>query len=158
MRKQKIYLETTLFNYYFDADRDAHADTVRLFRQIAEGKYEAYTSTYVTEELEIAPEPKRSQMLALIPEYGIRLLGPSEEARRLAEIYVAEGIIPQTHFEDSLHIAAATVNDLNMIVSLNFRHIVKQKTILATGKINILNGYHAIELNTPMEVIDHENA
>ena len=28
MRTQKIYLETTLFNYYFDKDRDAHADTV----------------------------------------------------------------------------------------------------------------------------------
>ena len=29
MKKLRIYLETTLFNYYFDEDRDAHADTVR---------------------------------------------------------------------------------------------------------------------------------
>ena len=44
LRKQKIYMETTLFNYYFDRDRDAHADTVKLFEEIAEGKYEAFTS------------------------------------------------------------------------------------------------------------------
>jgi len=47
MRKQKVYLETTLFNYYFDEDRDAHADTVRLFEDIAAEKYEAYTSAYI---------------------------------------------------------------------------------------------------------------
>jgi hypothetical protein len=29
LRTQRIYLETTMFNYYFDSDRDAHADTVR---------------------------------------------------------------------------------------------------------------------------------
>ena len=45
MRKQKIYLETTLFNFYFDTDREAHADTVKLFKEIAAGKYEAFTST-----------------------------------------------------------------------------------------------------------------
>ena len=28
MRKLKIYLETTLFNFYFDKDREAHAETV----------------------------------------------------------------------------------------------------------------------------------
>ena len=27
----KLYLETTMFNYYFDTERDGHADTVRLF-------------------------------------------------------------------------------------------------------------------------------
>ena len=36
--KSKIYLETTLFNYYFDTDRDAHADTVTLFQEDRRGK------------------------------------------------------------------------------------------------------------------------
>ena len=51
MRKEKIYLETTIFNYYFDNDRDAHADTVKLFQEIDKEKYEAYTSAYVVREL-----------------------------------------------------------------------------------------------------------
>jgi hypothetical protein len=46
MRTPKIYLETTIFNFYIDADRDAHADTVLLFEEIAAGKYEAFTSVY----------------------------------------------------------------------------------------------------------------
>ena len=52
MRTPKIYLETTLFNFYFDTDRDAHAATVKLFEEIAAGKYEPFTSRYVVDELE----------------------------------------------------------------------------------------------------------
>ena len=49
-------METTLFNFYFNEDRDAHTDTVRLFEDIAEGKYLAFTSFYVIDELEKAQE------------------------------------------------------------------------------------------------------
>ena len=157
MRTQKVYLETTLFNFYFDEDRDAHADTVKLFEEIADGKYDAYTSTYVTDELENAPEKKRDKMMGLITEYNIAVLAPADEAVKMADIYVAEGIIPQKYRTDGLHIAIATVNDLDIIVSMNFKHIVKRKTILATGKINNLNGYRAIEIYSPMEVVDDEN-
>ena len=142
-----------MFNYYFDKDRDAHADTVKLFKEIAAGKYEAFTSTYVTDELEKAPNPKRDKMIALITEYGITVLAPTEGAARMADIYVAEGVIPRKYRTDALHIATVTVNALDMIISLNFSHIVKRKTILATGKINVLNGYHAIEIYSPMEVV-----
>lgn len=157
MRKPKIYLETTIFNYYFDADRDAHADTVKLFKEIKSGKYEAYTSIYVTNELIEAEEPKRSNMLALITEYNITVLPASEEARNLADIYVSEGIIPQKYRTDGVHIAVTTVNDLDMIVSMNFQHIVKRKTIVATEKTNKLYSYRAIEIYSPMEVVDNEN-
>jgi hypothetical protein len=58
---------------------------------------------------------------------------------------------------DGLHIAIAAVNDLDMIASMNFQHIVKRKTKLLTGNINALNGYRAVEIVTPMEVIENEN-
>ena len=156
MRIPKIYLETTLFNFYIDEDRDAHEDTVKLFKEVASGKYEAFTSTYVTDELENAPEIKRNKMLRLITEYNIAVLAPSDEAVQIANIYIEEGIIPKKFRTDGLHIAIATVNELDMIVSMNFKHIVKRKTILATEKINKLNGYRAIEIYSPMEVVENE--
>ena len=158
MRVPKIYLETTVFNFYFDDDRGfAHTDTVKLFKEIAAGKYEAFTSTYVTDELENASEIKRNKMLELLTEYDITVLAPNNEAVQMADIYVEEGIIPQKYRTDGLHIAIATVNDLDMIISMNFQHIVKRKTKLATGNINILNGYRAIEIYSPMEVVEDEN-
>lgn len=56
MRIPKIYLETTMFNFFFEEDRDiAHESTVALFQEIAVGKYTAFTSAYVLDELEKAP-------------------------------------------------------------------------------------------------------
>ena len=93
MNTQNIYIETTLFNYYFDINRDAHKDTMKLFKEILTGKYNAFTSTYVTDELEKAPEVKREKMLKLIPEYNIAVLAPRDEAVTLAEIYVSESVM-----------------------------------------------------------------
>ena len=158
MRKQKIYLETTLFNYYFDEDRGfAHAGTIALFKEITAGKYEGFTSRYVIGELTNAPEHKCEKMLNLILEYDIPILEPTDEAVRLADIYITEKIIPQKYRTDGLHIAIAAVNDLDMIISMNFEHIVKRKTKIGTGNINALNGYRAVEIYSPMEVIEDEN-
>ena len=44
------------------------------------------------------------------------------------------------------------------IIRSNFQHIVKRKTKLATASINVLNGYRAVEIYNPMEVIENENA
>ena len=157
MKKQKIYLETTLFNYYFDVDRENHPDAVMLFEDIAAGKYEAFTSLYVVDELEKAPSEKSDKMIALIKQYGISALALNDEAEQLANAYVEQGIIPMKYRIDGVHIAVAAVNDLDMIVSMNFQHIVKRKTKIGTGSINALNGYRAVEICTPMEVNDHEN-
>ena len=159
MRTPKIYLETTLFNFYVDEDRGfAHADTVALFDEIAAGSFAAYTSVVVVEELAKAPPEKYEKMAKLLQQHNISILELNNEADRLADVYVAEGVIPLKYRNDGLHIAIATVNDLEMIISMNFQHIVKRKTILATGKINHLNGYRAIEIYSPMEVVGNENA
>ena len=156
MRKPKIYLETTVFNHYFDTDREAHAATVALFKEIRAGKYEAYTSVYVVDELQDAKEPKRSNMLGLIGKYGVTVLDEKEEAERLADIYVSDGIIPIKYHYDGLHIAIATANDLEYIFSLNFKHINKVKTKTMTSNINIREGYRPITIASPLEVMEDD--
>jgi hypothetical protein len=93
MRKQKIYLETTLFNFYVDEDRGfAHESTIVLFNEIAEGKYEAFTSRFVISELNNAPKAKREKMLNLILEYDIPILETNDEVVRIADLYINEKI------------------------------------------------------------------
>ena len=158
MRKPKIYLETTMFNYYFDTERDGHADTVKLFKEVQSGKYEAYTSTYVTDELEETKDyNKRSRMLALIGEYSITVIPGNDEARRLSEVYRSAGIIPSAKSYDSLHIAIATINDLDYIFSFNFQHINRIKTKTMTNALNLSEGYKPITIATPGEVVEHDD-
>ena len=147
-----------MFNYYFDTDREAHADTVKLFEEIRTGKYIAYTSTYAIEELKKAPAEKFRKMGNLIDEYSITVIDASEEADKLGLLYQERGILPARSTVDAQHIAVATINDMDMIISLNFEHIVRKKTLEMTGYINTELGYRPIKIHSPMEVVERENA
>ena len=157
MRIPRIYLETTMFNYYFDTEREAHADTVKLFEEIKAGKYQAFTSIYAVREIMRAPEERAQKMTGLIKSYGIVVLDNSDEADNLATLYQLKGIIPPGSTIDAQHIAVATVNDLDIIISLNFKHIVRRKTITMTGYVNTELGYKPVEIHSPMEVVEREN-
>ena len=95
-------------------------------------------------------------MFSLIAEYSVKILFSSGEAERLADIYVAEKIIPAKYATDALHIAIATVNKLDFIVSYNFQHIVKIKTIALTGIVNLREGYNQIGIFSPTEAIKND--
>ena len=95
-------------------------------------------------------------MLALIKQYDIAILEATDETDSLAERYVLEGALPKGSLVDASHIASASVYSLNMIVSLNFGHIVRDRTIEMTGAINALLGYPVVKIKSPMEVIDSE--
>ena len=154
MFRFKIYIETTLFNYFFDENRPGHDDVIELFKAIKAGDFAAYTSTYVTDELRRAPEPKRTNMLNLIDEYGIIVLESNPQAEELARKYINSGIIPASHFYDSVHIAISAINGLYAILSYNFHHINRDKTRTLTAGINEAEGYEAIKISTAKEVMD----
>jgi len=158
MRIPSIYLETTIFNFPFANDAPQYqADTLNLFAEIKAGKFRPFTSEYVTRELDSTKDTvKLEQMKAFIANYDITVVPVSENIERLAGVYVSAGIIPGKYIADALHIAAATVAGLDYIVSLNFRHIVKHKTIFETEVINTREGFKRVFIHTPAEVIDHE--
>ncbi len=157
-RKPKVYIETSVFNFVFADDAlDRREDVIALFREIEQGRYSAFTSEYAIAELQKAPEPKRGDMLGLIKKYAIAYLPASEEIQNLAAMYIAEGIIPRKYVTDALHIASATVNDMDLIVSYNFKHIVKLKTITLTEVVNLREGYRKIGIFSPTEVIEDDD-
>ena len=158
MKIPSIYLETTIFNFPFADDAPQYrADSLRLFAEIKAGKFKPYTSEYVTQELENTRDTEKlKRMKTLIMDYGIMVVPASEEVKRLSDVYVTAGIVPEKYATDALHIAAATIAGLDYIISLNFRHIVKHKTIIETEIINAREGYKRVFIHTPAEVIDHD--
>jgi hypothetical protein len=144
-----------MFNFPFaDDSPQLKADTLKVFDLIKAGKYEPYTSPYVYEELDATiQEARRIDMLKLIPDYGVKIIQKSPEVERLASLYLAGEAIPAGFYTDALHIAITTVYGLDFIVSLNFQHIVREKTIRITAEINALAGYKAIGIYKPAEVL-----
>ena len=156
MKRLRLYLETTVFNYYFDTEREYHADTVRLFEAIALGEYQAFTSEYVTFELQNAPEPKQSDMMGLIEKYKIAVIEATDEANLLADLYIKSSIFPPKYRLDGAHIAIASIAGLDCVLSFNFQHINKLKTKRMTENVNLSEGYKGITICTPMEVLENE--
>ncbi|GHU29226.1 hypothetical protein AGMMS50256_13690 [Betaproteobacteria bacterium] len=46
-------------------------------------------------------------------------------------------------------------SSLDFIVSYNFKHIVKRKTVLMTSAINLREGYKQMGIYSPSEVIEN---
>ena len=154
MRVPKIFLETSVFNFVYAEDApDKREDTIRLFEEIRKNFFLPYTSAYVSDELQNASAEIREKLFRLIPDYKVIVLNKSDEIEHLADIYVREGIIPNKYRTDAIHIATATVNDLDIVLSWNFQHIVKRKTVVMTEAVNLRNGYKKVEIHTPTEVI-----
>jgi predicted nucleic acid-binding protein len=153
----KLFIETTVFNFYFEGKQgQKQKDAVRLFKDIAKGKYEAYTSEAVMDELRDASRQKYEKMEGLSQRYITGIVSLTVEARYLADKYIAKGIIPAKFEDDALHIATAAVNNFDFVVSYNQGHIVKPKTMIGAGFTNLHEGYRQIGLCSPTEVIEYD--
>jgi predicted nucleic acid-binding protein len=147
-KKLKVYLDTSVPNAYFDERNPVRQETTREFWGKLE-QYEVFVSNTVIDEIKaIGDEKTREELLELISNF--RCLESEEaEVRALAKEYIAKGVIPVKHIEDAIHIAVASVNSLDVLVSWNFEHIVKLKTKREVNVINVLLGYNQLEIIEP---------
>lgn len=160
MDKPRIYLETTMFSFYYE-ERTAplyleqKVFVRRIFELIQAGVYSPFTSPYTTRELNNEPgQDKRKKMQALISDHGVVILPITEEIERLAALYVQEKAIAPSWAMDAAHIATATYNGMDFIVSLNFAHIVRPWTIERVRSVNMREKYRAIGIYKPSEVLE----
>jgi predicted nucleic acid-binding protein len=152
MKLLKVYFETSVFNFVFADDSLVEKDiTLKLFNKIKD--YEAYISEIVIREISRAPEFKKKQLFNLINKYEFKELEFDRESEELAKWYIKEGVIPEKYEEDALHIAIASVNNLDVLISWNFSHIVKLKTKMRVAGIIRMLGYKEIEIVFPWEVV-----
>jgi hypothetical protein len=107
-------------------------------------------SELVLEEIGGAPQPLREKMLSMVSEFTI--LPVSERAQELAEQYVAQGIFPAKYFDDALHVAIASVNRVEILLSWNFSHLVKIKTRRMVALVNTMENHIPVEIIAPPEL------
>jgi len=56
--------------------------------------------------------------------------------------------------DDCRHIAIATINKVDVLVSWNFKHIVNLVRIQGYNSVNMKMGYKILEIRTPKELIN----
>lgn len=153
MKKLKLYLDTSIINFAFADDAPKQKEvTLKLFDEL--NRYKGYISEIVLGEINRASDIKKRRLFNFISKYDLEELMFNESAKILADKYIEAGVIPRKYQEDAFHIAIASVNDLDAIISWNFKHIVKLKTRREVVGINLYMGYKEIDIYSPWEVID----
>ncbi len=147
-RKPKLYLDTSVPNAYFDEKNPYRQEITRQF-WLKLKEYQVFISDLVIKEMEATGDEKlRENLINLVKDFE-SLSTKSEDNRILSEEYVSRRIIPVKHIEDAAHIAVATINSIDILVSWNFEHIVKLKTKRGVNAVNVLLGYASIEIIEP---------
>ena len=154
MAKQRIYIDTSVIGGYYD--EEFSSDTIKLFKRIINEDFQVYLSEI--SRLELHPAPKNVQdVIHLIPSKSLIILEFTEESRQLAEFYVNEKILGAASMDDAYHIAIATVNRIDVLLSWNFKHIVNWDKIRLFNAVNLKNGYPAIDIRSPKELLNYED-
>jgi predicted nucleic acid-binding protein len=147
-KKLKLYLDTSVPNAYFDEKNTYRQGITKQFWLKLNG-HRVYISDLVIREIKATGDTKlRKNLMELVKDFEL-LSTRSENIRSLSEDYVSKEVIPVKYIEDAVHIAVATANALDVLISWNFEHIVKMKTKREVNAVNILLGYNPIEIIEP---------
>jgi len=152
MKRQRIYIDTSIVGGFFDIEFEK--ETKLLFQRLENKEIIFVVSDLLFEELENAPS-KVKYLLDNYDENYLEKVVLTDEARDLADKYVAENVVGKTSLDDCRHIALATINKVDVLASWNFKHIVNLIRIRGYNGVNLKNGYTIIEIRNPRELIDY---
>jgi len=152
MRKKiRVYLDTSVISALFDDRNPERQDLTKKFFDRM-NTFDVYISEVVLAEID---DTRDEQLKVELRNTAVsfRILPIDEESRRLASEYVSHGAIPPEYSEDALHIAISMLNEIDYLLSWNFRHIVKVKTRRTVNMVNLSFGYPDLKIATPAELI-----
>lgn len=132
-------------------------ETLLLFEQVRLGQIICVYSDLTETELANAPERVRT-FFQQLDRQQLERVEITSESHQLGHTYVAEKVVGPTSLDDCLHIATATLNKVDILVSWNFKHIVNIFRIRGYNSINLRLGPGTLEIRSPKEIVGHENA
>jgi len=148
--KPRVYIDTSVIGGCLDEEFADWSNV--LFDEFRAGTKVAVVSDLTRMELEEAPQNVRD-VLSSIPEEYVEDVFLDEEAFALADAYINDGVVGIRHLVDAQHIAIATVERVDVLVSWNFKQIVNLDRVHAFNAVNLKKGYHVLEIRSPREVV-----
>ncbi len=149
MKKLQIYLDTSVLGGCFEPEFAPWSNG--LIADFRAGTFMPTLSALLEAELRRAPESVRavySELLALVGES----IPVGAEALDLLAAYESHKVLGPKFRSDMLHIVLATVASVDVLVSWNFKHIVRFDKIRLFNAVNLEQGYRSLSIHSPREV------
>lgn len=154
MPKPRVYVETTIPNFYYDF-RDSPAVTVRRkatrrWWADAESRYDLLTSRFVHDELAAGTSSRVTPRLALLATVPTVAFIP--EVAEIVRYYLLNKLMPAKPSYDALHLALASYNKCDFILTWNCRHLANPNKVDHIRRINTRLGLHVPRIVTPLDL------
>jgi hypothetical protein len=152
VKKLRIYIDTSVIGGCYDPEFKVWSDA--LLEDFRACRYIPVLSDVTAAEISPAPAVVRAlyrELLSLAAE----IVEVSDEALSLVKSYSTHGVLGSRFYNDMLHIALATVADVDVLVSWNFKHIVRLDKIRLFNAVNLAQGYKPLAIYSPREVMSH---
>ncbi len=148
----RVYIDTSVIGGCCDPEFEEWSN--RLLDDCRVGTLYPVVSSLTEAELMGAPI-EVVQIYQELQHIGLTVIEVSSEALELADTYITRGILTPKYGNDALHIALATVENVDVLVSWNFRHVVRVDQIRRFNAVNLELGYRSVDIRSPREVVSY---
>lgn len=154
MKVQRVYLDTSVLGGCFDPEFARWSNA--LIRDFRTSRLHPVISDVVAAEINMAP-PAIQALYAELQMIHPTMVLTTEAVIALADQYQARHILTPKYYDDGLHIALATIAEVDVLVSWNFRHIVHLDKIRLFNAVNLEQGYKPLSIYSPREVAQDDD-
>lgn len=136
----RIYIETTIPSFYFEARRNAECisrrNWTRRWWDEHRHEHQLVTSLMVRDELSepTYPESKRRSALALLAELPV--LDLNARIDEIVDAYVENLLMPQQPVADAIHLALASFHRCDVLLTWNCTHLANPNKFRHIHSIN----------------------
>ncbi|WP_159791017.1 type II toxin-antitoxin system VapC family toxin [Sodalinema gerasimenkoae] len=153
---ETIYIETSILGYLTARpSRDlvvaANIQITREWWDTRRHSFQLYTSQAVVEETSQGDADMAAQRLEIIRDFI--LLDLDQSVLNLAEQFLERSSLPAKADIDAIHIAAATIHNMDYLLTWNCKHIANAQIQRKLAEISLDFGYELPILCTPYELL-----
>jgi predicted nucleic acid-binding protein len=158
LKKLKIYLDTSVISHLDQQDAPEKMEQTKDLWQILKmNKYDIIVGSTAIDEIEECTDDKKEILYLFLSQINYNEELVNEDTVSLAKEIVEQKILTEKNFDDCLHIATAILNDCNIIVSWNFKHMVNVKTINGIRTITLAKRYNTIDIYSPNILLEGDD-
>jgi len=123
---ESVYLETTFISYLAARpSRDllvaAHQQATQDWWTDRHSEFECFVSQVVLDEASVGDATEVEKRLAVLGDLPV--LEITQEVESLTQAILSSGVIPPRAVRDAAHIAVATVNEIDYLLTWNCKHL-----------------------------------
>ena len=142
----KLYLDTSVYGGYYDEGMEASVELINWINY--NHHVVVYHSNILDDELNNAHESLKYRLLNVSNKIlRKKFIYSTPKSIEIAKQYILLDVLPPKSFKDAQHIAVASINKIDYILSWNYKHMVRREQLFTEA--NKLLNIHQVSIMKP---------